>query len=194
MKYFVVLGDGMADRPFEGLGGKTPLEVANHPTMDFIASKGMCGMAKTVPEGMPPGSDTANLSAMGMNMDDVISFRVPAYADSVNPDAKIVPGALTSLCVASEGEHVEEAVEFVKFITSEEGMIAYANGAYDIPAIQISDMSKLNPSLAAMLSSMSFESNWWSQNAVTINKIFEEMIVFLTFISGICYDFFVFEV
>ena len=115
----------------------------------------------------------ANLSAMGMNMDDVISFRVPAYEGSVYPDAKIVPGALTSLCVASEGEHVEEAVEFVKFITSEEGMIAYANGAYDIPAIQISDMSKLNPSLAAMLSSMSFESNWWSQNAVTINKIFE---------------------
>ena len=115
----------------------------------------------------------ANLSAMGMNMDDVISFRVPAYKDSVLPDAKIVPGALTSLCVSSEGAHVEEAVEFVKFITSEEGMIAYANGAYDIPSIKISDMSRLNPALAAMLASLSDESNWWSQNAVFINKIFE---------------------
>lgn len=83
MKYFVVLGDGMADRPFEGLGGKTPLEVANHPTMDFIASKGMCGMAKTVPEGMPPGSDTANLSAMGYDPKIYYTGRSPLEAVSM---------------------------------------------------------------------------------------------------------------
>lgn len=83
MKYFVVLGDGMADRPFAGLGGKTPLEVANHPTMDFIASRGVCGMAKTVPEGMPPGSDTANLSAMGYDPKIYYTGRSPLEAVSM---------------------------------------------------------------------------------------------------------------
>ena len=67
MKYFVVLGDGMADRPFEGLGGKTPLEYAKTPCMDALAAHGKIGMVKTVPDGMKPGSDVANLSVMGYN-------------------------------------------------------------------------------------------------------------------------------
>lgn len=65
MKYVVMLGDGMADRPVPELGGKTPLEAAVKPNMDFLAQHGTVGMVKTVPEGMPPGSDTANLSVMG---------------------------------------------------------------------------------------------------------------------------------
>lgn len=86
MKYFVILGDGMADRPFDGLGGKTPLEVAEHPTMDYIASKGICGMAKTVPQGMPPGSDTANLSAMGYDPKIYYTGRSPLEAVSMGID------------------------------------------------------------------------------------------------------------
>lgn len=83
MKYFVILGDGMADRPYAGLNGKTPLEVAQHPTMDYIASKGVCGMVKTVPQGMPPGSDTANLSAMGYDPKIYYTGRSPLEAVSM---------------------------------------------------------------------------------------------------------------
>lgn len=56
MKYIVVLGDGMADRPIESLGNKTPLEYAKTPTMDKLASMGEIGMVHTVPDGMKPGA------------------------------------------------------------------------------------------------------------------------------------------
>ena len=65
MKYVIVLGDGMADEPIEALGGKTPLEYAATPTMDEMAQKSEIGLAHTIPEGMKPGSDTANLSVLG---------------------------------------------------------------------------------------------------------------------------------
>ena len=65
MKYIVVLGDGMSDEPIEALGGKTPLEYANIPTMDALASGGELGMVQNLPAGMSPGSEIANLSVMG---------------------------------------------------------------------------------------------------------------------------------
>ena len=61
MKYVVVLGDGMADRPLSSLGNKTPLEAAVKPNMDLIAQNGAAGMVKTIPDGMKPGSDVANM-------------------------------------------------------------------------------------------------------------------------------------
>jgi len=61
MKYIVVLGDGMADMPSDALGGMTPLEVAYKPNIDSLAQKAICGMCKTVPDGIKPGSDVANL-------------------------------------------------------------------------------------------------------------------------------------
>ena len=61
MKYIVMLGDGMADYPNKKLGGKTVLEAAHIPNMDYLAQNGAVGLAKTVPDGMSPGSDTANL-------------------------------------------------------------------------------------------------------------------------------------
>ena len=64
MKYAVILCDGMADRPIASLNNKTPMEAAFKPNMDFLAQNGEVGMVKTVPEGMPPGSDTANLSVL----------------------------------------------------------------------------------------------------------------------------------
>lgn len=67
MKYLVILGDGMADRPIESLGGRTPLEYAKTPKMDELAAKGEIGMVHTIPDGMKPGSDTANLSVLGNN-------------------------------------------------------------------------------------------------------------------------------
>lgn len=67
MKYIVILGDGMADRPVPELGNRTPLETAEKPHMDRLAQHGTVGLVKTIPDGMPLGSDTANLSVMGYN-------------------------------------------------------------------------------------------------------------------------------
>ena len=65
MKYIVVLGDGMADEPIGELGGMTPLEYAATPNMDRLSRMSQIGMVHTIPDGMKPGSDTANLSVMG---------------------------------------------------------------------------------------------------------------------------------
>ncbi len=83
MKYIVILGDGMADTPVDALGGKTPLEVAQKPHMDRLASLGEMGMVKTVPEGMSPGSDVANLSVLGYNPLEVYTGRSPLEAVSI---------------------------------------------------------------------------------------------------------------
>lgn len=72
MKHVVFLGDGMADEPFALLGGHTPLELARHPGMDFLASQGEFGLTRTVPPGMPAGSDTANLSVFGYDPEDLL--------------------------------------------------------------------------------------------------------------------------
>jgi len=64
MKYFVLIPDGMADRPLQALGHMTPMEKANKPTMDALSAKSRCGTVLNVPEGMVPESDTANLSIL----------------------------------------------------------------------------------------------------------------------------------
>jgi len=80
MKLAVLLGDGMADEPLESLGGRTPLEAAATPNMDLIASRGICGLARTVPPGMNPGSDTANLSVFGYDPKIYYTGRAPLEA------------------------------------------------------------------------------------------------------------------
>lgn len=67
MKYIIIVGDGMADYPLEELGNKTPLQVARTPNFDKLAKGGMVGLAKTIPDGLSPGSDVANLSILGYN-------------------------------------------------------------------------------------------------------------------------------
>jgi 2,3-bisphosphoglycerate-independent phosphoglycerate mutase len=79
-KYIVLLGDGMSDFPIAELGNKTPLEYAKTPNMDYLAQNGIMGLAKTVPDGMPPGSDTANLSIFGYNPEKYYSGRAPLEA------------------------------------------------------------------------------------------------------------------
>lgn len=86
MKLAVILGDGMADWAVDALGGKTPLEVANHPYMDKFAQDGEFGLVKTVPEGMKPGSDTANLSVFGYDPKRYYSGRSPLEAASLGID------------------------------------------------------------------------------------------------------------
>jgi len=83
MKYIVVLGDGMADYPMPQLGDKTPLQYARKPNIDRLASKGIVGMVKTIPDNLPPGSDVANLSVMGYNPEIYYTGRSPLEAVSM---------------------------------------------------------------------------------------------------------------
>lgn len=86
MKYIIVLGDGMADEPIAELNGKTPLEVAVKPNIDALAKKSEVGLVQTVPDGMSPGSDTANLSVMGYDPTVYYSGRSPLEALSIGVD------------------------------------------------------------------------------------------------------------
>ncbi|QUH24663.1 cofactor-independent phosphoglycerate mutase [Serpentinicella alkaliphila] len=88
MKFVVILGDGMSDFPIEALDNKTPLQYANIPTIDFLAKYGTVGMVKTVPTGMAPGSDTANLSVMGYDPFKFYSGRSPFEAASMGVEMK----------------------------------------------------------------------------------------------------------
>lgn len=83
MKYVVVLCDGMADTPVAELGGKTPMMAAHKPNMDHLASLGEVGMVKTVADGLIPGSDVANLSAIGYDPKIYYSGRSPLEAVSM---------------------------------------------------------------------------------------------------------------
>lgn len=83
MKYIVVIGDGMVDEPLADLNGETPLQKAKTPHMDFLAKKGSCGMLQTVPPGMEPGSDVANLSIMGYDPKEYYTGRGPLEAASI---------------------------------------------------------------------------------------------------------------
>lgn len=86
MKYLVLLGDGMADEPNPELNGKTPLEAARTPNMDRLCRCGQVGLAATVPQGYPPGSDVANLSVFGYDPAECYSGRSPLEAASIGVD------------------------------------------------------------------------------------------------------------
>ena len=88
MKYVVVLGDGMADEPIEALGGKTPLEYAQTPTLDKLSKLSEVGLCHTIPEGMKPGSDVANLSVLGYDSKANYSGRSPLEALSIGVPMK----------------------------------------------------------------------------------------------------------
>lgn len=83
MKHLIILGDGMADHPIERLGGKTPLEHVRPVYMNRLAKEGQCGRLVTVPEGYSPGSEVANTSIMGYNLDEVYEGRGPLEAASI---------------------------------------------------------------------------------------------------------------
>ena len=86
LKHVVILGDGMADFPIPELGGKTPLQKAYKPNMDFIAKHGILGLVKTVPDGISPGSDTANLSVFGYDPIKYYTGRSPLEAVGMGID------------------------------------------------------------------------------------------------------------
>lgn len=105
MKYLVILGDGMADRPIKALGDLTPLAYAKTPMMDQLAAKGEIGMVHTIPDGMSPGSDTANLSVLGYDPRKYYSGRSPLEALSIGVSMKETDIALRcNLVTLSEEE------------------------------------------------------------------------------------------
>lgn len=112
MKYIVVLGDGMADYPMEELGGKTPLAYAKTPAMDELAGKGIVGLAHTIPEGMSPGSDTANLAVLGYNPRVYYTGRSPLEALSIGVDMKETDIALRCniVTVSDDDKPYEEKI------------------------------------------------------------------------------------
>lgn len=95
-KYVILLGDGMADLPVPELGGKTPLEYAHTPSLDKLAAVGILGLARTVPEGMQPGSDIANLSILGY--DPRTSFTGRAPLEAINMGIEMGPHDLAVRC------------------------------------------------------------------------------------------------
>lgn len=82
-KYVILIGDGMADWPVPSLEGRTPLEAARKPNMDFMASEGALGMVQVVPKEMYPGSDVSNLSILGYDPREVYTGRSPLEAASM---------------------------------------------------------------------------------------------------------------
>ena len=109
MKYVVVLGDGMADYPIDELNGKTPLEAAKTPTLDALSKVSEVGLVHTIPEGMAPGSDTANLSVIGYDPKIYYTGRSPLEALSIGVDME--PTDISFRCnivTLSEEESYEE--------------------------------------------------------------------------------------
>lgn len=109
MKYIVVLCDGAADTPVPELSGKTPLEAANKPNIDRLASMGELGMAKTVPENLPPGSDVANLAVFGYDPQIYYTGRSPLEAMSMNVELELTDTTFrTNLVTLSDEENYED--------------------------------------------------------------------------------------
>ena len=120
MKYVVVLGDGMADCPIKELGDKTPLEYADTPMMDELAGLSEIGMAKTIPEGMKPGSDTANLAVMGYDPKQYYTGRSPLEALSIGVDMKDTDVAIRcNIVTVSDEEAVYEDKTMIDHSSSE---------------------------------------------------------------------------
>lgn len=131
MKYIIVLGDGMSDRPIESLSCKTPLMVADIPSIDFLCSEGKCGKFATVPPDMPPGSAVANLAVLGYDPAEVFQGRgvLEAASMGVALDSSDLAMRCNLICVENgkiknhSAGHIstEESHELIKSLQEELG-------------------------------------------------------------------------
>lgn len=121
MKYAVLVPDGMADKPLEQLGGKTPLEVAQTPNMDHLVSRGMLVQVTTIPPNMAPASDVANLSILGYDPSVYYTGRAPLEAAHLGIDLKEGEIAFrTNLVTVSDGRMADYSAGHV---SSEEASV-----------------------------------------------------------------------
>lgn len=141
MKYVVVLADGAADTPVAELNGKTPLEAANKPNIDELARHGEVGMVKTVPEGLPPGSDVANLAVFGYDPQKYYTGRSPLEAVSMKVPLELTDTTFrtnivtlsdepnyedkTMVDYSSDEISTEEARELIKYVNENLGTDEY---------------------------------------------------------------------
>ena len=107
MKYLLVIGDGMADNPVEELSGRTPLECACKPMIDYLAANGETGSVRTVPEGVAPGSDTAILSIFGYDPRKYYTGRAPLEAAGAGVDLKRGDIAYRCNVVSLKGDNLD---------------------------------------------------------------------------------------
>ena len=132
MKHLIILGDGMSDHPIASLGGKTPLQYASTPSFDRLASAGRCGTLVTIPEGFSPGSEVANTSILGYDLNEVYEGRGPLEAASIGyemePDDMAMRCNIITLGQQGEitnhhGGHLttEEGAELIKYLDSHLG-------------------------------------------------------------------------
>ena len=124
MKYFVILGDGMADYAIPEYDNKTILDVANKPTIDYMSEHGELGMVKTVQDGEKPGSDVANLSVMGYDTKKYYTGRSPLEAASIGVKMKDTDVTFRCNIVTLSGEENYE----------DKTMLAYSSGEFSTPA------------------------------------------------------------
>lgn len=127
MKYLIVVPDGAGDEEIAMLGGKTPLQAAKINHMNQLAQKGMVGMVKTIPDGMSPGSDTANLAVMGYDPAVYHTGRSPLEAASMRINMTDTDVAFRTNLITLTGEGKYEDLVIVDHsagdITSEESKI-----------------------------------------------------------------------
>jgi 2,3-bisphosphoglycerate-independent phosphoglycerate mutase len=108
MKYIVLVGDGMADYPIKELDGRTPLETARTPNMDFIARNGKLGRVRTIPDKMTPASDVANLSILGYDPKTFYAGRGPLEAANLGIDLADNDVAFRCNLVTARGDTLED--------------------------------------------------------------------------------------
>ena len=120
MKYVLILDDGMADRPIPELDGKTPLEYANTPMLDQLAKQSEVGLVHTIPEGMAPGSDTANMSVCGYDPKIYYTGRSPLEALSIGVAMKDTDVAIrTNVVTVSDDDLPYEEKTIIDHSSSE---------------------------------------------------------------------------
>jgi 2,3-bisphosphoglycerate-independent phosphoglycerate mutase len=132
MKYVLIVGDGMADLPQEDLDGQTPLEYANKPNINCLAGSAILGgMVRTVPEGMEPGSDVANMNILGYDPRKYYTGRGPLEAIAMGVPMNKEDVAFRCNLVSTDGEKIvdysaghissEEAREIIEILNRKLG-------------------------------------------------------------------------
>ena len=112
MKHIILLGDGMADYPLDSLGGKTPLEFSHTPNMDLMAAQGTLGLIDTIPAGLPPGSDVANLAVLGYDPVEYYSGRGPLEAANIGVALAAQDVAFRCNLVTLGGNSAKQMLDF----------------------------------------------------------------------------------
>lgn len=173
VKYIMLISDGMADYPISEIGGKTPMQLARKPNMDFLASHGMVGAVRTIPDGMEPGSDVAAMSLLGYDPLKYYTGRGPIEAVSMGIPLETNDVAYRCNLVYSDGDtmidyssgHIrtEEANELITYVDKKLGsrnikfypgisyrhMMVWVDGKWDVKTIPPHNISgqKISPYL-----------------------------------------------